>query len=344
LLNAVSAAFATLRSGGAVLAMLAWGPRIEVFLAWHVAANLLNSVAMALLLWRNLPPDSRPRFDARELRHSGRFAGGLLIITILAVALSQLDRLVISHLMPLSELGFYTVAVSVVGGFGRLIQPMFNAMYPRFSRLVAQGLDDVLIELYHLGNQLLAVVVFATAWMLIVFAHDLLWLWTGQAELAARVADPLRILVAAAAINGLINLPYALQLAHGWTRLTVTNLACLVLGVPYAVWATEHFGLVGAASIGLGVNLVTFMVNIPIMHTRLLRGEFRTYLLADVVPAGIVAGILACMAKALLGDVQRNAVGVASLLLAGAACAALTAACMPRLRHAIRQPFRAPAP
>ncbi|MGA7437405.1 MAG: oligosaccharide flippase family protein [Luteibacter sp.] len=344
LLNAVSAGFATVRSGGAVVAMLTWGPRIDVFLAWHVATNLINSGTMALLLWRCLPPANHPRFAMHELRSSGRFAGGLLIITILAVALSQLDRLVISHVMPLSELGFYTVAVSVVGGFGRLIQPMFNAMYPRFSRLVAQGLDDVLTELYHLGNQLLAVVVFATAWMLIVFAQDLLYLWTGQADIAAHVANPLRILVAAAAINGLINLPYALQLAHGWTRLTiVTNLACLVVGIPYAVWATENHGLVGAATIGLGVNLASFLVNIPVMHSRLLRGEFRTYLLADVVPAGVVAGVLAVSAKALLGDVPRTASGISFLMMAGVVCAAITAACMPRLRHAFRQHFTARA-
>lgn len=341
-MNAVSAVFATLRSAGVIVAMLLWGADVSVFLAWNVAVNLANSLAVALLLWCHVPRGSRIAFDAAELRASGRFAGGLLAITAVAVILGQLDRLVLSHSLPLAEMGFYTVAVSVVGGLGRLIQPMFNAMYPRFSRLVAQGNTAVLKELYHLGNQTLAPVLLAISAMLGVFAHDVLWLWTGQAELAAHIATPLRILVAGTALNGLINLPYALQLAHGWTRLTIfTNLACLIVGVPYTVWATHHFGLAGAASLVLGVNLVNFLVNIPLMHTRLLRGELKAYYLNDVMPAALIAFATAAFAKWLLGDIPRTASGIALLTAAGVGCIGITAACMPRLRHAAGTHLRA---
>jgi O-antigen/teichoic acid export membrane protein len=332
-LNATSAGFATLRGAGVIAAMRIWGEDIQVFLAWNVAVNVLNSLTVALLLWRYVPRGEPARFDISELHATGRFAGGLLLITALAVVLAQLDRLVLSRTLPLAELGYYTVAVSVVGGLGRLIQPMFNAIYPRFSRLVAQGEDRVLRELYHLGNQTLAPVVLATAAILAAFAHDVLWLWTGQAALADKVALPLQILVAATALNGLINLPYALQLAHGWTRLTVlTNLACLVLGVPYTIWATHRFGVAGAATLALGVNLINFFVNIPMMHRRLLSGELKNFYLGDILPAALVATSISVGAKWLIGDVDRSLGGMTALVTVSLTCLAATAASMPRLR------------
>ena len=68
-----------------------------------------------------------------------------------------------------------TLALSVAAGLGRMVQPMFNALYPRFSRLVAQHDGAGLLELYHLSSQYLAVVIAAVAAVLVVFAHEVLF-------------------------------------------------------------------------------------------------------------------------------------------------------------------------
>ena len=81
------------------------------------------------------------------------------MIGLLALSVSQLDRLVLTSLRPLEEMGYYTLALSVAAGLGRMVQPMFNALYPRFSRLVAQHDEAGLRELYHLSSQYLAVVI-----------------------------------------------------------------------------------------------------------------------------------------------------------------------------------------
>src|SRR5487761_803537 len=114
-----------------------------------------------------------------------------------------------------------------------MIQPMFNALYPRYSKLVSLGEDKALTHLYHLSNQYLAVMVAAISVVLMVFSRDVLYLWTGDTATAAKVAVPLSILVAGTALNGLMNLPYALQLAHGWTRLTAGAYL-----FAYGLWAT----------------------------------------------------------------------------------------------------------
>ena len=75
------------------------------------------------------------------------------------MSIRLLDRLALAILRPLEELGYSTLTLSVASGLGRMVQPMFNALYPRFSRQVAQHDSAGLLELYHLSSQYLAVVI-----------------------------------------------------------------------------------------------------------------------------------------------------------------------------------------
>src|SRR6185312_2942642 len=221
---------------------------------------------------------------------------------------------------------------------GRMIQPMFNALYPRYSRLVSLGQQDALTHLYHLSNPCLVVVVAAVAAVLMVFGRDVLYLWTGDAATAAKLALPLSILVAGTALNGLMNLPYAMQLANGWTRLTMgMNLVALMVGIPFCIWAVAHHGITGAAWLWFATNLAFVTIGIPLMHRRLLRGEMARWYVRDVLPPAIAAATGTLLASWLLPAVSRSLNGVA--LLAMASVTALLAAAMasPLVREMLLQ-------
>lgn len=328
-LNLINASFATLRGAG-VLAVLYWvSPTIAAFMWWYAAMGACQSLVSATVLWRLLPSGThrRPRFHPEELRATGRFTGGLVAITALSVAVTQLDRIVLSAMRPLVELGYFSLAFSVAAGMGRMIQPMFNALYPRYSKLVSLGEDKALTHLYHLSNQYLAVMVAAISVVLMVFSRDVLYLWTGDAATAAKVAVPLSILVAGTALNGLMNLPYALQLAHGWTRLTAgANLVALILGIPFCIWAVGHYGIVGAACLWLGINLGFVAIGVPLMHHRFMRGEMGRWYLQDILPPFIAATVVGVLSRWLIPSLSRNLQGV--LLLTAISSAALLAAAL----------------
>lgn len=319
-LNWINAVFATLRGAG-VLAVLYWvQPTIAAFMWWYAAMGAAQSLISALVLWRLLPAgDAAPRFSPQELRDARRFASGLVTIGVLSIAVMQLDRLVVSALRPLEELGYFSLALSVAAGMGRMIQPMFNALYPRYSRLVAADDHRALSHLYHLTNRYLAIMVAAVAAVLMVFPRDVIYLWTGDTAIAARIAVPLAILVAGTALNGLMNLPYALQLAHGWTRLAVgTNLAALAIGVPFCIWAVAQYGIVGAACLWLATNIGFVGVGIPLMHRRLMRGELSTWYLKDILPPFLASAAMALMLGWLMPPMTRD---LAGLLRLGLVCA-----------------------
>lgn len=316
-LNVIYAIFATLRYAG-VLPVLWMAPSVEAFLWWYALVGAGQSLTTAVVVWRALPKSRRKaRWSGAELRGSRRFAGGLFAIGVLAVGVSQLDRMSIASLRPLADLGYYTLAISIAAGLGRMVLPMFNAIYPRFSRLVAQGEGALLRELYHLSSQYLVVVIAAIAAVLIVFAHGVLYLWTGDTVLAEKVALPLAILVAGSALNGLVNIPYALQLANGWTRLALgLNAAALICGIPFCLWAVPRYGISGAACVWLLANLASVAIGVPLMHRRLLRGDMARWYLQDNLPPLLAAAVTAWALSFLLPPLSRTVLGVAWLAFA----------------------------
>jgi len=81
----------------------------------------------------------------------------------------------------------------------------------------------------------------------------------------------LTLLIIGTALNGLMHLPYALQLAFGWTTLGFyTNLiAVLILG-PMIYIMASLYGPVGAAIVWVSLNTCYIFISLQIMHHRLL--------------------------------------------------------------------------
>lgn len=342
-LSVINAFFTTLRGAG-VLIILYWvSPSIIAFMSWYALVGLCQSIASALILWRLLPIDRKIacHFRASELRATGRFAGGLVTIMALSVALAQLDRIVISAMMPLAELGYFSLAMSVAAGMGRMVQPLFNALYPRYSKLVSLRKYAQLSDLYHLSNQYLAVVVGAIGAVLVFFSRNVLFLWTGDWNTSEKVALPLSILAGGTAFNGLMNLPYALQLANGWTRLTISsNAIALALGVPFCIWAVENHGLVGASWLWLGINFCFVFVSVPLMHRHLLKGELRRWYVIDVLPPFAAAVAASATCRWLTPEIPRTPSGCAQIAVISGITLFASALASQRIRASIKRFFK----
>lgn len=311
--NLVNAIFATLRSAGAVAVILMVSATIEAFMAWQAIVGVGQSIVAGLALHRCLPAGPL-RFRMDELRAARRFAGGIIGITALSIAVIQLDRILVSALRPLADLGYFTLAITVAAGLGRLVQPMFNATYPRFSSLVALDRADELRHLYHEASQYLLMLLAAACGVLVAFPRSLLFLWTGDAATAAIVATPMVILVIGTALNGLMNLPYALQLAHGWTRLTLAlNAAALVISVCVGIPLVAHAGVVGASYLWLISNAILVGAGLPLMHRRLLVGDLGPWLRDSVAPPVLVAAAVSAALAWALPPLTRDLDGLLEL-------------------------------
>jgi O-antigen/teichoic acid export membrane protein len=321
--------FGTLRSLGGVLVLWLVSRTITAFFVWQAIVSVLQTAWLAWFLWRCLPPaeSHRPRFDAQHLRRVWRFAAGVSGVTLTNVVLAQSDKVILSHFLPLEKFGYYSLAATLASVFGRTVEPMFYAFFPRFSELVGRRDHAGLVSSYHRACQMLSVVLLPAAVVLALFSREVLQLWTHNPVIAAEAHWLVTLLVVGTALNRLMNLPYALQLAHGWTRLAFwNNLVAVVLVIPALAFATSHWGGRGAATVWLVLNTSYVVIQIPLMHQRVLVGEARHWYLDDVGAPLLAAALVAGPASLLMRTI---AAPMAMLgMLAAISAGSLLAGCL----------------
>jgi O-antigen/teichoic acid export membrane protein len=327
----------TLNTGGAVLILWLVSPTIQAFLCWQILVGAAQSVALALLLRKYLPVSPRPaRYNFVLLSNIGRFAAGMGAVTVTSLILTQIDKLVVSKLLSLKIFGYYTVAWAAAGSLAMVSGVIFNVIFPRMSAHVADKDETALKQSYHSGAQLMAVLVLPPAFVLSFFSFDVLLLWTRNIEMSLFVAPILRILVLGSALNALLVLPYALQLAFGWTRLSlIAGLLSIGVVVPVIMPMTKYYGPVGAALVWVGLNAVNMLIAVPIMHRRLLPHDMWGYFRDIGFPFLAALGV-AGIARLAFAHLTSPGSIFFALVVAGVASVATAAVAAPIIRSAIK--------
>jgi len=316
LYNSISICLVTLANGGAVLILWLVSPTIQGFFLWLVAANAARAILLAIFLWKSLPPATRPsQFDLRQVRKVWRFAAGMSGITAFALVLTQLDKVILSRLLDLKTFGYYAVAGMFGIGLSMIVASVFNTIFPRFSALVAAGNEDELKRFYHRCTQLMAVLILPLAAILALFSTDILQFWTRNAEVARNAGPIATLLVIGSALNGLMNLPYALQLAYGWTSIGLRITIFLIFLTVPAIWfMATSYGAVGAASVWAALNCIYMAIGVPLTHRRLLKGEAWRWL-GEIGSPLVLILLIAFVGKGLIAASLSTPVAICALLV-----------------------------
>lgn len=296
-LNAVNATMATVRGLGAV-GVLAWvSPTIEAFFVWQACLSLVSMVVLARRVHCALPAVEEPiRFSAGALSGVWNFARGMIATTFLSLLLTQVDKILLSRILNLEEFGSYMLAATVASALSIIISPLAQSYYPRFIELLTRNDEPALIVAYHQASQLMAVMLVPAAMILIFHGEKVLYLWTGNAALAHQSSTLISLLTLGTTFLGLMNIPYMLQLAYGWSTFAAkVNAIIVVILVPVLFWVTPRYGAIGAAWVWVAVTSSYIFLVIPMMHQRLLPKEIWAWYWQD---NGLPAVAAACVALA----------------------------------------------
>jgi len=302
LYNILYSGLATLRGVGAVLVLWLVSSTIEAYFQWQVLVSLLSTATIAFALWKSLPEcDRASRFDWKILHSIWRFAAGMTAITAVTVILTQLDKVLLSTLLPLESYGYYMLASVVAGALYYLIGPIRTALFPKFSQLVAQDDVENLAHLYHQTCQLMSVVILPMAMILVMFSYEIMVLWTVDITIAENTHWLISLLVIGTTINGLMNLPYGLQIAYGWTRLSIyTNTVAAVLLAPMLFIMVHYYNAIGAAVVWVVLNTGYIIIGVQLMHRRLLKEEKWRWYIEDVFRPLMAALLVAVTGRLIL--------------------------------------------
>jgi O-antigen/teichoic acid export membrane protein len=337
LYNVSKISLVTATHGGAVLILWCVSRTTQAFFVWLAVTSAAQVILLAYFLWKSLPPAARaPRWDFKLVRSIWRFAAGMSGITISALILTQMDKIILSRLVSLKVFGYYTVAGMFGLGLIMIITAVVNTVFPRFSAMAAAHDEEALVRLYHSATQLLAVLIVPAGAVLSLFSYDVLLLWTRNAEVARNAAPIAAVLVVGTALNGLMHMPYHLQLAYGWTSIGLYINTCFVIAVPPAIWyLTSHYGPQGAASVWVGLNAIYMIVGVPLTHRRLLRHEMTRWFAEDVAPASVAALLVAGLGRAFIRTTMGAGGTLAAVLVLYLAALTAAALAAPRIRSRV---------
>lgn len=337
--NVVASLMATVRGLG-VVGILIWvSPTINAFFIWQGLISLVTVAVFAGVVYRVLPLPPRPAcFSMPALIGIWRYAAGMVGITLLTLLLTQVDKLLLSRLLSLESFGYYALAGVVASALYRLTGPITTAFYPRFTELAMRGDDNALRAVYHQGAQLVTVLMGAAAVVLMIFGGRVLLLWTSAPALAQQVAPLMTVLALGTLFNGLMWIPYQLQLAHGWTALTIkVNSVAVGILIPAILWVVPAYGAIGAAWVWVTLNAGYILFGIYFMHRRLLPTEkWRWYRQDVVVPLAAATATAWLCRWAMPEDLGR--LGEFGVLLVSSGCVLIAAALTaPMVRHQLAQ-------
>lgn len=325
--NVVSSVMATVRGLGAVSVLVWVSPTIEAFFLWQGVVSLITVAAYASVVYRSLPRSSRPgRFSGLALVGIWRFAAGMMAITLLSLLLTQIDKILLSRLLTLEAFGYYALAGVVAGAVSMLVGPIASAFYPRFTELVTRGDELALRTAYHQGAQLVSVLAGAATVVLMMFGDRVLLLWMSDPVLAHQVAPLMAVLALGTMLNGLMWMPYQMQLAHGWTGLVIkTNIVAVCILVPAIFWAVPRYGAIGAAWAWVALNASYVLISIHFMHRRILPTEKWRWYGEDIALPLAVAAATGWLCRWVLPE-HLGRVGDIGVLVVSAGCVLILAA------------------
>ena len=333
--NLMIGIMATLRGLGAV-ALLAWvSPTIGAYFLWQGLLSVITVALSAGIVYSALPPAPLPaRFSRPALIGIWRFAAGMMAIVFLSLLLTQVDKILLSRLLTLESFAYYALAGSVASRLYVLTGPITAAFYPRFTELATNGDGVALRAVYHQGAQLVTVLMGSAAIVLMVFGGRVLRLWTGNPALTQHVAPLMAVLALGALFNGLMWIPYQMQLAHGWTSLTIkVNVVAVSLLVPAILLFVPAYGAIAGAWGSVTVNAGYLMFAVPLMHRRLLRAEKWRWYREDVAVPLAAAAATAFLCRWVMPH-GLGKFGEFSVLLMTSTCVLSAAAlAAPRVRN-----------
>lgn len=298
--NATFSVLSTLRYAGALGILIFVAPTLQAFFIWQAAISLLTIFILSSRVYRSLPKAILPgSFSMEALTSIRRFAAGMMGIAFLTMLFLQMDKLLLSRLVSLQDLGYYSLAATAANVMFMMVIPIAQAVYPRVVKLSAGDDKKVLAGLYHKTAQFVTVLTASASLLLCFFSEGVIYAWSGNPDLVKAIAPILSVLVLGSFLNGLSYLPSQVQIAHGSTGFLVKLNACSLLAfVPMLLVVVPVYGVRGAAWCWVALNASYLFWVAGSIHARIedVRTR-RSYHWVDMVLPTLAAGAVLLIAK-----------------------------------------------
>jgi O-antigen/teichoic acid export membrane protein len=279
-----------------VLIFISHSPTI--FFVYQLIVSVLELVVLAFYVGKLLPNSTKSgENQIRPLKEVMGFSLTIAFTSAVWVIITQTDKLILSKLLPLSDYGYYSLAVQVAGAITLLSGPISSAILPRLTALEAERKYIDLISLYRSSTRLIVIIVGTVSLILIFFSKEVIFMWTGNLIMVEKVSKYVFLYAIGNFFLAVAAFPYYLQYAKGNLRFHLYgNIVFGGLLVPSLIIVVNRYGGIGAGYVWIGVNAVYLFLWVPFINNYFVKGLNKEWYLNDIlriiVPASLMAYVL----------------------------------------------------
>jgi len=244
--NVIDVSVSALQQLGIVVILLLGATNIAVAF-WIAVCATSGTLTYALVAGRLFGYRSLlPGYSTDVVTRNLSFSGHMTAISVLAIVQTQADKVVVSKLLPVADLGLYGFASSTVGRATLGTSAISQAAFPSLSKLFKTGHRAELLSQYRKLHDL---ILFGTLPIFagIVFAAMPAYTYLFSANAAHRLLLPTAFLCLGYLMNAALTMPYLISISAGMPHLASRlNLVALFVTLPVTIALIYWLGLVGA--------------------------------------------------------------------------------------------------
>ncbi len=284
----------SIRAIGSIVVLATIGT-FESFFWVQIVASLVLSTVLRSEIWRVIRAGKNIKYRIR-LNHIGELAGfsaSMGGVSLVAVVLPQVDKLVLSGILEPEAFGYYAVASTLASGISFFTVPIFNLIYPKFSALAFSGKITRLVSEYFKILKFSVILLFPVLAIFVYFGSQAIFVFSGLRTPSSDLELALVLLSFGHAILGVMHVPYAAKIAFGRARgILAINVFGLVVLILSALWLGKWLGALGGALAWLSYALIfaVGMLGISIAELRTPKAYFEV--LRDICPTLVL--VLLC--------------------------------------------------
>ena len=303
--NIFCVAWSALKQVGCLILVWKFSTDLRLFYFWHILSDIAYVLVLRINLAVKLKKEGKCKFSFKTdfvvLKEIWKYAFGLLLVALVSFVNRQFDKIIVSKYFSLTELGAYNLTSTLGGLVAIFAMALYTSVFPTFTEYVDKSEKDKLHGEFLRINRISTIFTVSVGAFVSAFAIPLISVWTQESSYGVILSSVAPLIVFAYMITELQEIPYALALANGNTRINaiigVVFLPIVVLGM----WGgAKFFGLLGLSIAYAVVMTIQTIIYLIVVIKKFVTKNLFKFIFKDTLLPLLISYGLAFISKYLL--------------------------------------------
>ena len=283
---------------------------LRLFYGWHIVTDMVYLILLRISVIRHLKIKKSCRWNLYDLKNISsiwKYTLGILFISLVALVNRQLDKVIISKFLTLTELGAYNAATTLGNLTSIIPAAIYTAIFPRFTKEVTTGNTVQLLVDFKVTNKIVNIITSCMTAFIGMFSVQLIKIWTGS-DIYVNLLNIVGFLVIfSVGVTELQQIPYALALAHGNTKINVFvgGLFIPIVAITTFVGIRNN-GLMGAGIVYATMAFLQTVVYVFCVYKKYIYKMPLMYIIKDAFTPFLAALFLAYICRSMIEKMTNS--------------------------------------